>query len=250
MSQSSTISAHAFTVQKSVTDSVAQPLELYHLAHDLRGPLNSILGFGELLLEGLDGPLTETQQADIAAIYQSAQNLLSLINAVVDLSKLESERLVLDLGPVHLSKILNDLASADFGLAKPAEIELMITPPASLPFVWGDRHRLEQILKTLLKFAFTLKKKGPISLSAHPQDQAVLIQIEVGDSRLTDEEMEELFELMVKVDPTGHTKLGRGGVHLPLIRRLIEKQQGRTWAEHNADSQLTFYLSLPVAPAA
>lgn len=247
MPQTSAAFAHAFTIQK--TDTSAQPLELYHLAHDLRGPLNSILGFGELLLEGLDGPLTETQQADIAAIYQSAQNLLSLINAVVDLSKLESERLTLDLGPVHLVKILQDLVSTDFGSAKPAEVELMITPPATLPFVWGDRHRMEQILKTLLKFAFTLKKKGPISLTAHAQNQAVLIQLEVGDARLTDEEAGELFDLIVKVDPTGHTKLGRGGVHVPLIRRLIEKQQGRAWAEQNADNRLTFYLSLPLAPA-
>lgn len=244
-----TSAASAFTIQKTDTDSSVQPLQLYHLAHDLRGPLNSILGFGELLLEGLDGPLTETQQADIAAIYQSAQNLLSLINAVVDLSKLESERLTLDLGPVHLAKLLHELASTDFGAAKPAEVELMITPPATLPFIWGDRHRLEQILKTLLKFAFTLKKKGLISLTAHSQDQAVLIRLEVGNAHLTDEEVGELFELMVKVDPTGHTKLGRGGVHLPLIRRLIEKQQGRAWAELNADNQLTFYLSLPLAHA-
>lgn len=241
--------AHAFTIQKTDTDTSAQPLELYHLAHDLRGPLNSILGFGELLLEGLDGPLTETQQADIAAMYQSAQNLLALINAVVDLSKLESERLTLDLGPIQLAKLLHDLASTDFGAAKPAEVELMITPPATLPFVWGDRHRLEQILKTLLRFTFTLKKKGPIILTVHPQPQAVLIQLEVGDARLTNEEVGELFELIVKVDPTGHTKLGRGGVHLPLIRRLIEKQQGQAWAEHNADNRLTFYLSLPLAPA-
>lgn len=249
MSQSTSTSRHAFTVQKSVTDTVQQPLELYHLAHDLRGPLNSILGFGELLLEGLDGSLSETQQADIAAIYQSAQNLLSLINAVVDLSKLESERLTLDIGPVHLSKVFHEISVTDFGLAKPAEIELIISPPPTLPFVWGDRSRLAQILKTLLRFAFTLQKKGSIILAAQLHDQAVIIQIEVTEAKLNDDELGELFELMVKVDPTGHTKLGRGGVHLPLIRRLMEKQHGQIWVERQGDNRLNFYLSLTLVPA-
>ncbi|MFN8458982.1 MAG: HAMP domain-containing sensor histidine kinase [Anaerolineae bacterium] len=250
MSQPSATSSPAFTVQKSIAGSTQQSLELYHLAHDLRGPLNSILGFGELLLEGLDGPLTETQQADVAAIYQSAQHLLALINAVVDLSKLESERLTLDLGPVHLPKVLQEIALANFGSDKPAEVELIVKPPSTLPFVWGDRGRLGHMLKTLLKFAFTLKKKGAIILSVQPQAQAALIQIEVEEAKLTDDELGELFELMVKVDPLGHTKLGRGGVHLPLIRRLVEKQQGRIWVERDGDNKVTFYLSLAFMPAA
>lgn len=248
MSQSGA-AAHAFAVQKNVADPARQPLELYHLAHDLRGPLNSILGFGELLLEGLDGPLTDTQQADITAIYQSAQNLLALINTVVDLSKLEAERLSLDLGPVNLSQILQDLAAADFGPARPAGVELVIKPFSTLPLVWGDRSRLEQILTTLLRFAFSLIKKGAIILSARPQDQAALIQVEVEETGLTTEEVGELFDLIVKVDPAGHSRLGRGGVHLPLIRRLAEAQQGRVWAEHNGDKRTTFFVNLSFAPA-
>jgi signal transduction histidine kinase len=241
-------SQHAFAVQKTVTDSTQQPLELYHLAHDLRGPLNSILGFGELLLEGLDGPLTETQQADIAAMYQSAQNLLSLINAVVDLSKLEAEHLALDLGPINLSKILHEIAAADFGPVKPTEVELIGNLPANLPTVWGDRGRTEQVIKILLRFAFTLQKKGAIRLSAQAYEQTALTQIEVEEARLTEDELNELFELIVKVDGAGHTKLGRGGVHLPLSRRLAEKQQGRVWAERGEDNKVTFYLSLSLAP--
>ena len=67
----------SFLLQKQAGNSSRQPLEVYHLSHDLRGPLNSILGFAELLVEGIEGPLNDVQIEDISAIHQSAQTLLA-----------------------------------------------------------------------------------------------------------------------------------------------------------------------------
>lgn len=237
---------HSFAVQKTVTDPERRPLEVYHLSHDLRGPLNSMLGFCELLLEGVEGPLSEVQQVDISAIYQSAQNLLELINTVIDLSKLEANRLNFNFGPVNLDQVILEMIDAGFGSLKPEEVELtanLIPPPSP---VRADRDRVEQMIKAMLRFAFKLKRKGQITLATGLSDtQEVILCMDIEGVELPQAELAELFELVIKIDPAGRSELGRGGLELPLVRSLAEKQQGRAWAENGEERHLTLYLSLP-----
>lgn len=236
----------SFVLQQKMTDSTRQPLELYHLSHDLRGPLNSILGFAELLLEGIEGPLNEVQSADIAAIYQSARNLLHLINSVVDLSKLEANRLSFDFGSVELNQVLEDISTFDFEAHKPDQVELIVKLPETTLSVWGDQNRIDQMIKSLLKFAFKLKKRGPVKLAAASDKTAVTLRVEVEEVALPAETLAELFELVVKIDAVGRSELGRGGLDLPLARYLAEKHQGRIWTESEANTGTIFYLSLPL----
>ena len=245
MSEASPDRDHTFALQKKMTDPSRQPLEVYHLSHDLRGPLNSILGFAELLLEEIEGPLNEMQQTDLAAIYQSAQNLLYLVNTVVDLSKLEANRLIFDFGPVDLAQVIHEIAASNFGTAKPDPVEVVANLAQTVLPIRGDRDRIEQMLKSLLRFAFKVKKKGQITLTAQSDTQTVTIEVALGEIRLPQAELAELFELMAKVDSSGRSELGRGGLELPLARYLAEKQQGRIWAEHKNDTHLFFYISLP-----
>jgi signal transduction histidine kinase len=250
MTEAAPASHHSFALQKKVADPSQQPLEVYHLSHDLRGPLNSILGFAELLSEGIEGPLNETQQADIAAIYQSAQNLLYLINTLVDLSKLEANHLIFDFKSVDLNQIIGSMVTSDFGAAKPEQVEVVANITQTIPPIWADRDRVEQMIKSLLRFAFKQKKKGQIILTAQGEANEVTLCMNLDEIALPQAQLEELFELMVKVSPTGLTELGRGGLDLPLARSLAEKQRGRIWAESKNSTQLTFYISLPIHEAA
>jgi signal transduction histidine kinase len=245
MTEAASASRHSFVLQKQVADPAQQPLEMYHLSHDLRGPLNSILGFTELLLEEVEGPLNEIQHADIAAINHSAQNLLHLINTVVDLSKLEADRVIFDFGPVDLNKVVENIVASDFSATKPEQVEIVANLAQASPPVAADRDRVEQMIKSLLKFTFKLKKKGQIILTLHSNANQVMLSLELADVVLPDTELEELFDLMVKVSPTGRSELGRGGLDLPLVRYLAEKQQGRVWVENKANAGIAFYISLP-----
>jgi signal transduction histidine kinase len=102
------------------------------------------------------------------------------------------------------------------------------------------------MIKALLRFAFKLKRKGQVILTAAPSDnQAVTLQMDIEGVKLPLAELEEIFELIVKVDPSGRSELGPGGLDLPLARYLAEKQQGRVRAEIWGDRGLTLYLSLP-----
>jgi signal transduction histidine kinase len=205
-----------------------------------------MLGFCELLLEGIEGPLSEMQQTDISAIYQSAQNLLDLVNTMVDLSKLEANRLNLNFWAVNLDKVIESIVDAGFGTLKPEQIEIVINLAPALPPIWADRDRVEQMIKALLRFSFKLKRKGQITLTAAPSDnQAVTLQLDIEGVELPQAELEELFELIVKVDASGRSELGPGGLDLPLVRYLAEKQQGQVRAENGGNRDLILYLSLP-----
>jgi signal transduction histidine kinase len=225
----------------------AEPVfEIYHLSHDLRGPLNSILGFTELLLEEIEGPLNDVQREDIAAINQSAQNLLRLINNTVDLSKLAASRLELNLGEVYLEEALNNVLAADFWAAKKGQAEVEVRLPDSLPVIWGDSSRVEAMLEELLGVACKLRGVGQIIITANNNPVEVGVRIYMPGVILTASELDDLFKLMVKADPGGRSHIGPGGMELPLVRRLAEKHGGRAWA--TAESAGTaFHLTLPIA---
>jgi signal transduction histidine kinase len=237
---------HSFSLQTQMADPSRQPLEVYHLSHDLRGPLNSILGFTELLLEGVEGPLNDIQQEDIAAVRQSAQNLLQLINTVVDLSKLEANKLTLTFGPVQLHDVVPRILKAQTAAGWPDQLRLAARISGSLPPVWGDPDRVEQMVLSLVAFALKIQSSGQIEITVTHDDQAVTVQVTATDVVLPPEHVAELFELSVKIDSSGRSELGKGGLTLPLVQQLAERHQGQVWAESWAGLGTAFYLKLPL----
>ncbi|NJN99183.1 MAG: HAMP domain-containing histidine kinase [Anaerolineales bacterium] len=246
MTDPDSVPHHLPRLQKQVSDPTRQPLEIYHLSHDLRGPLNSILGFAELLQEEIEGPLNEIQKADIAAIYQSAQNLLHLIHTMVDLSKLDANLITVDVRTVDLNDAVESVLPV-LSKAKPEPTQLNLALPPDLPPLRADRVRLEQILRNLLRRAFKLTPKGSITLSAERSGPEMILCLEIGHVELLQAEIAELFELGIKTDSSGRNEIGWGGLDLPLVRYLAEQQQGRVWAERYQDSGLAVYVALPVA---
>jgi signal transduction histidine kinase len=219
-----------------------QKLELHHLSHNLRDMLNSMLGFSELLLEGLDGPLTDNQRADITAIYTSTQNLQHIINSLMNLSKLEAGRLQVESEPVSLPDVINHLQTTVLPQKFPPNA-LTVTLPANLPPIASDRRRVEQMLTHLLDFA--IEKSGGATMQLVNETQSVTIQISTGAFALSDEHLAELFSLIVYTDAVGRSRLGPGGLNLPLTYRLAEALHGSLRAERTPKNGLTFFLKLP-----
>jgi signal transduction histidine kinase len=219
-----------------------QKLELHHLSHNLRDMLNSMLGFSELLLEGLDGPLTDNQRADITAIYTSTQNLQHIINSLMNLNKLEAGRLQLESEPVSLPDIINHLQTTVLPQKFPPNT-LTVTLPADLPTIAGDRCQIEQMLTHLLDFA--IEKSGAATIQLVNEAKSVSIQISTGAFTLSDEHLAELFSLIAYTDAVGRSRLGPGGLTLPLTHKLAEALHGSLRAERTPQNGLTFFLKLP-----
>ena len=222
-----------------------EPFEVYHLSHDLRGPLNSVLGFTELLLEEIEGPLTDIQKEDISAINQSAHNLLRLINNMVDVSKLDADRLDLNEGEVDLKLVIDDVLASDFWVGQAGQINVVTNLADNLALVWGDSSRMGQMFEELLAWS-KLKGTQSIKISAGNAPTEVTIQIHLTGVMVSEQDMNDVFKLITRQDAAGRNHLGPGGVELPLVRRLAEKQQGRIWAE-GVGSGTSFYLTFPIA---
>jgi len=221
------------------------PFEVYHLSHDLRGPLNSILGFTELLLEEIEGPLTDVQKEDISAINQSAHNLLRLINNMVDVSKLDADRLVLNEDEVDLKLIVGDVLASDFWISQAARVNVAVNLDDNLPMVWGDGPRIAQMFEELLVWS-KLKGTQAIKISADSDPSEVTVQIHLAGVVISKQDMNDIFKLITRKDAAGRYHLGPGGLEIPLVRRLAEKQQGRVWAEA-IGSGTSFYVTFPIA---
>lgn len=246
MAETESPTAKSFALQKQPVNSSRQPLQLYHLSHDLRGPLNSVLGFAELLLEGLEGPLNEVQIEDITAMRQSATALLALINTVVDLSRLEADRLVLASKPVDLELAVARVLDLGGASAKPLQVELVADIPETMPSLRGDPDRIEQMMLHLINFILKRKSGGQICVSAQHDQKMATIKVSVDEVITSPEEMGELFDLGVHLDSAGHSSLGKGGLTLPLAYGLAQKQQGKLWVENQESTGTSFYLQLPL----
>ena len=247
----STSEPNQFTIQNQApqnqaTDSSRQPLEVRHLSHDLRGPLNSILGFSELLLEGVEGPLNETQSEDITAIRHSAQNLLQLINTIVDLSKLATDGLNIECVNVSLQEVLQKTQQV---IKRETSVALEIDLAQPMPLISGDGDRIGQIILAVARFFINSKKVNTISTRLEHNATDATFHLIAPQFFIPDSEREELFELTVRVDSGGHSKLSPGGLELPLAWQLAAKQNGYLSVESNEESGTTFFLNLPLSAA-
>jgi signal transduction histidine kinase len=232
------------------TDSIREPLKVHHLSHDLRGPLSSILGFTELLLEGIEGPLNEIQTEDVGAIRQSAKGLLQLVNNMVDLSKLENGQLNLTFEPVHLAEVIDQILDSDLMTDATAQVELAVQVSASLPPLWGDPDRVVQMLFNLVRFACEQAAPGRVELGVEHDDRDAFIRIAAAGVATSEAELETVFDLAVDTDAAGRSKLGTGGLDLPLVRGLAQKHRGQVWAESQAEGGTIFCLKLPLSSTA
>ena len=219
-----------------------QAVEMYHLSHDLRGPLNSILGFTELLYEGIEGPVNEIQLEDLAAIRQSAKNLLRLINTIVDLSKVDAGLITFNQDAIQLQEILQQIIIET--QPEDSRVETMLDIPPSLPPVEGDSERVRQIIANVVSFAQSHKNSSLIMITAGSDATHITLSVVATGVFFSEKKEAELFELTVSVDSVGRSGLGAGGLMLPLAKQLAERQQGQLWAKRS-NSGTEFILKLP-----
>jgi two-component system phosphate regulon sensor histidine kinase PhoR len=162
---------------------------------------------------------------------------------MVDLSKLEADKVSLTLEAVNLVDVVQ---KARDHKVQATPVELAVSMPASLPPVRGDRDRLGQMISNLLSFVLQIQNEGQIAISATYDEQYATIRVAAAGLFLPADELAELFDLTVKVDASGGSKLGKGGLTLPLVQRLAQKHQGQLWVEGEANMGTAFYLKLPL----
>ena len=222
---------------------------LANMSHELRTPLNSILGFADVILEGLDGPLTPYMDNDLRLIQKNGQHLLHLINDVLDMAKIESGKLNLIIEKFNLHEIMEDVNSITSSLAHEKDITLLIDPNSDREVeINADRNRLRQVMINLVNNAMKFTEKGKISIHIAREESNVLISVKDTGIGIHPTQLEAVFQEFTQVDSSTTRKVGGTGLGLPISRRLIEMHGGRLWAESTGieGEGSTFYVFLPI----
>src|SRR6266545_3852670 len=224
---------------------------LANMSHELRTPLNSIIGFSRVILKGIDGPVTELQQQDLTAIYNSGQHLLGLINDILDLSKIEAGKMELSFDEVNMTEVTNSVLSTMTGLIKDKPITLRRVVQPDLPTVRADAIRIRQVMINLLSNAAKFTDDGEIvvNLEVKPNTSGKLeLVVSVTDTGpgIALEDQSKLFQPFSQVDDSPTRKTGGTGLGLSICQHLIEMHGGRIGLNSAIGKGATFYFTLPL----
>jgi signal transduction histidine kinase len=223
---------------------------LANMSHELRTPLNSILGFTDVMLEELDGPLTEYMNNDLRLIQKNGQHLLHLINDVLDMAKIESGRMNLHPETFNIYGVLEEVCSITSSLASEKNVSLFIEEDSERDIeIYADDTRIRQVMINLVNNAIKFTEKGKIAISLKQLDSArILIAVKDTGTGIPPDKLEMIFQEFTQVDTSTTRKVGGTGLGLPISRRLVEMHGGRLWAESSGveGEGSTFCVELPM----
>jgi GAF domain-containing protein len=222
---------------------------LANMSHELRTPLNAILGFSEVLAERMFGDVNEKQAEYLQDILSSGRHLLSLINDILDLSKVEAGRLELELGRFHLPTALDNALTLVRERATRHGISLTQTVDERLADIVADERKVKQILLNLLSNAVKFTAEGGrVGLTATATADGVTIAVRDTGIGIAPEDQAAIFEEFRQVG-RGDTRKQEGtGLGLTLAKKFVELHGGRIWVQSHVGQGSTFTFTLPVKP--
>jgi PAS domain S-box-containing protein len=225
---------------------------LANMSHELRTPLNAILGLSEALLEHIRGPLNERQADSLRHIEASGRHLLALINDILDLSKVEAERLELQIDTVPVVDVCQTSLQFVKELALKKRLELTFHLDNHLAKLEADAKRLKQMLVNLLSNAVKFTPDGgQVSLEVTTAAEAGVIRFAVQDTGIgiAPEGLARLFQPFTQLDSSLNRQYEGTGLGLALVRRLAELHGGSVTGESEVGQGSRFTLILPYRPA-
>jgi signal transduction histidine kinase len=235
------------------------------MSHELRTPLNAVIGFTDVLLTRTYGELNESQTEFAGYVLQSSRHLLSLINDILDISKIEAERMELELSPVEIRPLASNSLVMVRERAHKHRISLVEEVDPCVPqTICVDERKLKQIIYNLLANAVKFTpEKGTVRLTVAPWEgsspggngqpgtltngESVMIAVTDTGIGLKQEDLERIFDPFVQGDGSATRKYEGTGLGLSLTRKLVELHGGAVWAESCGPGQgCTFRVVLPV----
>lgn len=228
------------------------------VSHELRTPMTSIKGYADLLLMGAAGAVNETQQRFLAVIKSNADRLSILVNDLLDISRIESGRVKLDLRPLSIESVIEQVATTLRGKIDEKNLTLRLSlPEEELPRVYGDRDRVIQVLTNLVSNSYqytppggTITVRARLNTILLPAGAATpagpMVQLDVNDTGIgiAPENQPKVFERFFRVDDPNVQEFPGTGLGLAIVRSLVEMHDGRIWLESTVGVGTTFSFTL------
>nr|WP_154373005.1 response regulator [Duganella guangzhouensis] len=226
---------------------------LANMSHEIRTPMNAIIGLARLLEEA---PLAPRERGYLHKIQFATQSLLSLVNDVLDFSRVEAGQLVLEHAPFHLQHILDSISVMLSGSASDKGVELVYDIDPAMPTeLAGDPMRLQQVLLNLVSNAIKFTDHGEVVLSvrpaagaARPGDQALLVEFRVRDTGIgiAADKQAGIFDAFSQADSSTSRKFGGAGLGLAICRQLADMMGGAISVDSAPDHGAEFLFACPL----
>lgn len=230
------------------------------VSHELRTPLTSILGFVEMInkkfvenvlphLDMNDSKLSKAVSKinkNFKIILSEGERITSLINDVLDISKLESGKAIWNFGEISLKEVITDACKALSSLFEQKKLPCYIEVQPDLPAVYADKERLIQVVINLLSNALKFTEKGYIKCRAERNGDEILVSIEDTGIGIPEEEKERIFEKFKQVGDLIRGKPKGTGLGLPISKQIVEAHGGKIWVESKLGQGSIFYFTIPL----
>lgn len=218
---------------------------LANLSHELRTPLTSIIGWSELMAEGGDGEVNAEQMEHISMIRRSGVRLLETVTAMFDLSKLEVNKLDLEVQKVNLDRIVQEVAKG-LNLNKHTKLEINLN--SETPGVYGDGKRLAEVMKQLLGNAAKFTRRGRITVDAQKSGEMLKVTVKDTGIGIPADRQKAIFEGFVQADGSMTRSYEGLGLGLTISKKLVELHGGRMWLTSKVGKGSQFSFTLPLKP--
>jgi len=218
---------------------------LANMSHELRTPLNAILNFTAFVADGVMGDVNEEQEDALRQSISSGKHLLSLINDILDVTKIEAGLMDLFIQPVDLNEIINGVVGIGKGLSKDKPIDLITDIQEKLPVTYGDKRRMRQVFLNIVSNAFKFTPKGSITINAHATDTHLHVHVKDTGIGISPEHQKLVFESFKQAQNDTLDTVGTG-LGMPISKYFVESHRGRMWFETVVGEGTTFFVELPI----
>lgn len=221
------------------------------MSHELRTPLNSIIGYTQLILDGIDGPITDEQREDLERIEKNGKHLLQLINDILDLSKIEAGKMELKIEKVSLKEVVDGVIPMIEPLTREKKLSLILKYDKDIKIL-ADRQRLSQIFINLLSNSIKFTNEGFIEIGYNLRKDLInksWAEIYVKDTGvgISKENQSIIFEAFRQVDVKDEKKPKGTGLGLSITKKLVEMHGGSIWVVSELGKGTTMFFTIPVA---
>lgn len=221
---------------------------LANMSHELRTPLNAVIGFSEILVDEAFGPLNDKQKEYINDILTSGKHLLSLINDILDLSKVEAGKMELDLSEFDLGLLLQNCLNLIKEKAMKYNLKLSYEAASDLGQIKADERKIKQVVFNILSNAAKFTPDGgKIEIIAKKQNEReALVSIRDTGIGIAEKDKAKVFAEFEQIDSALSRKYAGTGLGMPLSKKLIELHGGKMWFEsEGSDKGTAFFFTLP-----
>ncbi|MFZ5916730.1 MAG: response regulator [Chloroflexota bacterium] len=232
-------------ITREVQADIAKTEFVSTVSHELRTPLTSIKGYTDLLVADAVGPLTPPQQQFMGIIRNNVNRLTALINDLLDISRIESGRVKLQMEPLSIESVVQDVAESMRPQIEGKGLTLRLDIPEQLPQVHGDRDRLVQVLTNLVGNAYHYTPEGQVSIGISEMTGALRVDVADTGIGITADDQSRIWDRFFRASHPVVEKAAGTGLGLSIVKMFVEMHGGRIWVNSEPGRGSTFTFILP-----